>query len=97
MGASLFDGDELKKISDQFALTATSIGSHFASIVGIPANPADAQKNIDKAKSFVTKGIADVRINHTFILFLVPVAFFHSMLLLCCRYYSRSWKIKLLN
>lgn len=60
MSASLFDGDELKKIGEQFTLSATSIGSHIASLVGIPANPADAQKNIDKVKSFVTKGISDV-------------------------------------
>ncbi|XP_025423252.1 uncharacterized protein LOC112692715 isoform X2 [Sipha flava] len=60
MSASLFDGEEVKKVAEQFTLSAATVGSHMASLIGFPANPADAQKNIEKIKSVVTNGINDL-------------------------------------
>lgn len=64
MSASLFDGEEIKKIGDQFSLSAATVGSHFASLMGYPANPSDAQKSIEKLKNYVNSGISDVRNNN---------------------------------
>jgi hypothetical protein len=70
MSASLFDGEEVKKVAEQFTLSAATVGSHMASLIGFPANPADAQKNIEKIKSVVTNGINDVRKNNFYFVLL---------------------------
>lgn len=60
---SVFDGEELKKIGEQFGQSALSITNHFQQLIGIPTTSADAQKTFDKVKTFVTKGTSDVRTN----------------------------------
>lgn len=60
MCTSVFDGDELKKIGEQFGQSAISISNHLNQLLGIPSSSVDAQKTYDKVKSFVTKGVSDV-------------------------------------
>jgi len=60
MSTSVFDGEELKKIGEQLSQSAISIANHLGQLGGT-SNSIDAQKTYDKVKSFVTKGVADVR------------------------------------
>lgn len=63
MSSSVFDGEEFKKIGEQFAQSALSITSHLNQLVGVaPVNNADAQKYYEKVKGFVSKSATEVRI-----------------------------------
>lgn len=61
MSASVFDGDELKKIGEQFGASALSVSNHLKELVGITSN-SDAQKTIDRLKTYFTKGVSDVSV-----------------------------------
>lgn len=61
MSASVFDGEEVKKIGDQFGQSSLSIINHINQLLGIPISAADNQKTYDKVKAFVTKSQAEVR------------------------------------
>lgn len=81
MSASVFDGEEMKKVGEQMSQSAISIANHFVQLTGT-SNSVDAQKTYDKVKSFVTRGVADVRTR-----FPAPC---RIVLLSTC--YMRSWK-----
>jgi len=53
--------EDFKKVADQMAQSFTSITNH---IMGVAPNSADAQKSVEKIRSIVTKGFADVRIDN---------------------------------
>lgn len=60
MSASVLEGEDLKKVGEQFVSSALSVTGHLNTLLGIPYTTADAQKTYDKVKSFVTKGATDV-------------------------------------
>lgn len=60
MSASVLEGEDLKKVGEQFVTSALSVTGHLNTLLGIPYTTADAQKTYDKVKSFVTKGASDV-------------------------------------
>ena len=60
MSASVFDGEELKKVGEQFGQSVFSVTSHLNTLIGIPTTSGDAQKTYEKVKSFVTKGATDL-------------------------------------
>ncbi|XP_050536064.1 uncharacterized protein LOC126902634 [Daktulosphaira vitifoliae] len=59
MSASLFDGDELKRIAEQFSQSASSISQHFKEFIGVTPN-SDAQKTIERYRAYFIKGISDI-------------------------------------
>lgn len=61
MSASVFDGEEVKKIGDQIGQSGLSIINHINQLFGIPISASDNQKTYDKVKSFVTKSQSEVR------------------------------------
>ncbi|XP_050424587.1 uncharacterized protein LOC126835805 [Adelges cooleyi] len=58
MSASLFDGEELKKIVEQFSQSSLSVSQHVSELVGVTPN-SDTQKIIDNYKTYITKGTSD--------------------------------------
>ncbi|XP_050428131.1 uncharacterized protein LOC126838068 [Adelges cooleyi] len=59
MSASLFDGEDLKKIAEQFSQSSLSIAQHMKELFGVTPN-SDAQKTIDKYKTYITKGTSEL-------------------------------------
>jgi len=59
MSASVFDGEELKKVGEQFGQSAIAVTNHLNQLLGL-SNSADPQKTYDKVKGYVTKGISDL-------------------------------------
>ncbi|VVC30766.1 Hypothetical protein CINCED_3A007237 [Cinara cedri] len=57
--ASVIDGEEVRKIGDQFGQSGISIVNHITQMLGLPVNTTDTQKSYDKMKSFVTRGQAE--------------------------------------
>ncbi|CAI6377840.1 unnamed protein product [Macrosiphum euphorbiae] len=49
--------EDLKKVADQLSQTFMSVANH---LVGIAPNSGDAQKSIEKFKTIMTKGFADM-------------------------------------
>lgn len=58
--SSVFDGEELKKLGEQFGQSGLSIINHVNSLLGVPISAADNQKTYEKVKGFITKGQSDV-------------------------------------
>lgn len=57
----MFDGEEIKKVGEQFAQSSVNVVNHFSQLLGFPTNNVDVSKNFEKLKTLTTKGIADVR------------------------------------
>lgn len=68
IASSIFDGEELKKLGEQFGQSGLSIINHVNTLLGIPISASDNQKTYDKIKTVITKGQTDVRTRITLLI-----------------------------
>ncbi|CAI6371269.1 unnamed protein product [Macrosiphum euphorbiae] len=56
-GTTVEEVEDLKKVADQISQTFMSVVNH---LVGIALNSSDVQKSIEKCRTIITKGFADM-------------------------------------
>ncbi|VVC31249.1 Hypothetical protein CINCED_3A022248 [Cinara cedri] len=60
MANSVFDGDELRKVSDQFGQSSLAIVNHLNELFGIPISATENQKTYEKVRSYVIKSQSEL-------------------------------------